>query len=170
MKSQIAVLVEFKSLKELENAYLEHGVKFDPTEAVELAMSYFTFEMSWKADDILPKTVTSESRGYTWKYKNTSIFLPHGTEIRMRYMKQYHYAKVDSDEIMYQGESISPSALANTIAQKNRNAWKYLWIKRPGKEEWTLADASRQESEKAQKLFEEIDKEFGSKAKRGAEK
>lgn len=123
-----------------------HGSKRDPVTAVADAIDYWIENASWKQGDLMPEIFTTESRGYTWKYKDSCIFLPHGTEIRMPYKGQYHYAKVEGDEIKYKEKSVSPGTLANTITSSSRNAWRDLWIKRPGDKEWTLADRCRRES------------------------
>lgn len=42
--------------------------------------------------------------GFQWK----SLFLPDGTELRMRYRGVDYYATIDSDKLKYAGEAISP--------------------------------------------------------------
>ena len=84
----------------------------------------------------------SVSRGYQWK----SLFLPDGTEVRMQYKGQYHYAKVEGDQLVYEGAPTTPGSLANTIASSSRNAWRDLWVKRPADAEWRLADECRSEN------------------------
>jgi hypothetical protein len=79
--------------------------------------------------------------GYQWK----NLFMPSGTELRMSYRGSYKYAKVDGDQIIYQGVSVTPSTLANTIAGSSRNAWRDLWIRLPGEPEWRLANDFRVE-------------------------
>lgn len=49
------------------------------------------------------------------------------------------------DAIIYEGHSVSPRQLANAIADGSRNAWRDLWIRRPGDKGWKLADACRRE-------------------------
>lgn len=61
----------------------------------------------------------------------------------MQYKNTYFYAKVVSDELIYEGTPTSPANLANTIASTSRNAWRDLWIKRPEDNEWMLADEQR---------------------------
>ncbi|MFH0344486.1 MAG: hypothetical protein ACHBNF_20720 [Chromatiales bacterium] len=84
----------------------------------------------------MPEIFRSRSPGYTWKYKDASVFLPHGTEIRMRYKEVTYYAKVGGDQLVYNGKPISPGALANIVTGSSRNAWRDLWIKRPSNGEW----------------------------------
>jgi len=93
----------------------------------------------------MPEVFASKSPGYTWKYKDASLFLPHGSEIRMRYKGRTYYAKVDGDQIMYEGKPITPATLANTVAGSSRNAWRDLWVKRPADAIWLLADQLRRD-------------------------
>ncbi|SFM54196.1 hypothetical protein [Nitrosomonas communis] len=158
MKTEIAVPIPTNTFIKLINFLREVGSNRDPVVVVEDAIYYWMDNAGWKPEDLMPEIYSTESRGYTWKYKDNSLFLCHGTEIRMRYREEYHYAKVEGDEIIYQGKSISPSALANAIAGMNRNAWKYLWIRRPGDKEWFLADEIRRASEdEGEKILAELD-------------
>ena len=110
----------------------------EPVSAISDAIDYWLDNASWK-----PELLTENSSiGYQWK----SLFLPNDTQIRMFYKGKYFYAKVDGDQIVYNGESISPGSLANTIAGGSRNAWRVLWIKRPQDEEWMLSDDCRPEN------------------------
>jgi hypothetical protein len=147
MKSYISVVIPTAQFIKLIDFLRTQGSQGDPAEAISMAIDYWMDNAAWKAQDLLPE-VSTGSRGYTWKYKDTCIFLPHGTEIRMPYKGQYHYARVDSDKIIYMGETVSPGALANKITKSSRNAWKDLWIKRPGENEWVLADERRRKSNK----------------------
>ena len=61
----------------------------------------------------------------------------------MQYKGQYHYAKVEGDHLVHEGEPTTPGSLANTVAGSSRNAWRDLWIKRPADTEWRLADDLR---------------------------
>jgi hypothetical protein len=64
----------------------------------------------------------------------------------MQYKGRYFYAKVEGDEMFFEGKAISPGSLANTIAGSSRNAWRDLWIKRPSETEWTLANDCRRDT------------------------
>jgi hypothetical protein len=91
--------------------------------------------------------VSRNTRGSQWK----NLFLPRGTQLRMQYKGAYSYARVEDDEIIYRGKSISPGSLVNIIAGTSRNAWRDLWIKRPEDKEWRLADECRETREQAEK-------------------
>lgn len=79
-------------------------------------------------------------RGYQWH----PIFLPNGTQVRMTYKQQPHYAELRHEKIIYEDKPLTPSELARKIAgNTNRNAWRDLWVKFPNSSTWTLADALR---------------------------
>jgi hypothetical protein len=83
------------------------------------------------------------TKGYRWQ----GIDLPNGTQLYMEYKREKHYASVQFEKIIYEGESFSPSELARKIADDtNRNAWRDMFIKRPGENEWKLADILRRQS------------------------
>jgi hypothetical protein len=90
--------------------------------------------------DDLMKDSGDKNKGYQW----LTVFLPNGTKLKMAYKGRDYYAEVAHEKIMYEGESFSPSGLANRIASGTaRNAWRDLWIKRPRDKEWLLADDLR---------------------------
>jgi hypothetical protein len=79
-------------------------------------------------------------RGYQWD----AVFLPNGTQIRMIYKKTPHYAEVQHERIVYNGQSLSPSELARKIANNtSRNAWHDLWLKPPASPTWVIANSLR---------------------------
>ncbi|PWF54672.1 hypothetical protein C7C56_005815 [Massilia glaciei] len=84
-------------------------------------------------------------RGYQWK----SLFLPESTELRMTCAGQTFYARVEGDEIVYQGRPVSPRQLTLAIAGDGRNAWRDLWIRFPGETKWKTAACLRRALEKA---------------------
>jgi hypothetical protein len=147
MESQISVPVRISQFREVLDFLREHGSDRDPVDVIGEAITQF---LVLATDD--PKTFLhhefddvskNESRGYLWRNKENYLFLPNGTEIRMRYRDRYHYAKVEGDEIRYEGRSVSPAILANTNTNTSRNAWRDLWIKKPGFSDWVLADHCR---------------------------
>ena len=80
-------------------------------------------------------------RGYQWH----PIFLQNGSELRMSYKGLDYYAEIRHERLWYREESMSPSQFAYHIAGHNRNAWKHLYIKFPGKGSWKLASDVRQQ-------------------------
>jgi len=141
-ESKISVPVRTSQFLGLANFLRDQGSDRDPVSAIETAIDYWIDNASWKQEDLLPEIFQEpprQHRAYIWK----EISLPHGTDIRMRYKRQDNYAKVDGDQIIYQGEVVSPSELANRISGTSRNAWRDLWIKRPDDRDWHLADDLR---------------------------
>jgi hypothetical protein len=84
-------------------------------------------------------------RGYQWK----TLFLPDASKLRMRYARQSYYAEVVGEELLYQGDSLSPSQFAKAVAGDGRNAWRDLWIRFPGEKNWTLAATLRGSADNA---------------------
>ncbi|MDB0569319.1 hypothetical protein LBW59_00840 [Ralstonia solanacearum] len=138
MKKQISVPVSPDLFFSLMGFLRGSGDARDPVDVVSTAIEYWMDNASWK-----PELLTvSEIRGYQWK----NLFLPEGTQLRMQYKGTYYYAKVEGDDIIYNGSPISPGSLANAIASSSRNAWRDLWLLRPNDREWRLADDCRQEA------------------------
>ena len=137
METQISVPVPTQLFLELAEFIRSKGDARDPVAAVGDAIDYWMQNAEWKPE-LLRQSVT---RGYQWK----SLFLPDGTELRMQYKGEYHYAKVEGDQLVYEGKPTTPGRLANTIADSSRNAWRDLWLKRPNDLEWRLADDLRVE-------------------------
>jgi hypothetical protein len=77
--------------------------------------------------------------GYQWK----QVFLPEGTRLRASFGRAPYFAVVQGSEIRSGEQSLSPSAFANLKGSGNRNAWKAVWLRFPGSEQWILADTCR---------------------------
>lgn len=77
--------------------------------------------------------------GYQWK----CLFLPNGSELRVRHDARNFYALVDGDRIVYQGRSFTPRQLTLAIAGDGRNAWRELWVRLPGEKSWQRAHDMR---------------------------
>jgi hypothetical protein len=89
---------------------------------------------------------TRSGLGYQWK----ELFLPDGTELRMRYRGIYYYAKILGDKLNYAGESVSPRDWGLMVTGTVRNAWRDVWIRRGVNEGWTRAAMWRTASAYAQ--------------------
>ncbi len=142
METQISIPLPTRQFLDLAEFLKCQGDARDPVQAVADALDYWMDNASWKPE-LLRQAPASNLLGYQWK----SLFLPAGTEVRMQYKSQWHYAKVEGDRLIYEGEAITPGRLANTVAGSSRNAWRDLWIKRPGDAEWLLADDCRGETQ-----------------------
>jgi len=143
--SQLSVPVKTSTFLDLADFLREVGSDRDPVATVDLAIRYWIDNASWKQADLLPETVAdapSTIKGYMWK----ELFLPHGTHLRMKYRREFQYAQVSGDKISYQGRDVSPAEFANKVTGTSRNAWRDIWVKRPGETEWQLADNLRARS------------------------
>ncbi len=79
-------------------------------------------------------------KGYQWK----SLFLPDGTVLRTVLRGKNHHCVVESDQILYNGQPVSPSGFVNAVGGIRRNAWRSTWVLFPDSKQWQLADALRQ--------------------------
>jgi hypothetical protein len=102
--------------------------------------SYLKTEVSIKKE-IQNREFVKTNGGFSWE----SLYLPHHTEIRMKYKKEFYYAKVEGDKILYNDQSLSPNKFANEVSDSSTNAWRCLYIKRPDDAEWHLADKLRKQ-------------------------
>ena len=87
--------------------------------------------------------LADDGRGYQWK----TLFLPHGTELRMTSSRHTAYARVVGDNIMYEEFKVSPRGFTLAVAGEGRNAWRDLWIKWPGQRHWRSAHRCRLEAQ-----------------------
>jgi|SRR5471030_2298981 len=74
-------------------------------------------------------------RGYQWK----ELFLPAGTELRLRYQRVYYYAVIETDQLLYAGENMSPRDWAFVVTGSARNPWRDIWVRRTVGEGWIRA-------------------------------
>ncbi|UTY56417.1 hypothetical protein [Massilia sp. erpn] len=73
--------------------------------------------------------------GYQWK----RLFLPDGTLLRAAFRGHTRYAVVEGEHIVCESRSLTPSAFANLHGCGQRNAWRAIWLRRPGEADWFLA-------------------------------
>jgi len=152
MESYISVPIQTAQFLKLANFLQSKNDPRDPVEVIATAIEYWLDNADWKTE--LLSQIDSNVQGYQWK----NLFLSNGTQIRMQYKGTYFYAKVEGDEIIYNGKPISPGSLANTITKSSRNAWRDLWIKRPEDKKWELADNCRPEKiAVGEKLLQELE-------------
>lgn len=137
METQISVPVPTQLFLQLAEFLESKGDGRDPVIAVSDAIDYWLSNADWKPE--LLQQPSSSGRGYQWK----SVFLPDDTELRMQYRGEWHYASVEGDQLLYDGSPTTPGRMANTVTNSSRNAWRDLWVKRPGDSEWQLADELR---------------------------
>ena len=73
-----------------------------------------------------------------------------GSEVRMQYAGAYHTARVAKGKVIDSDGQFSPSEWASKVAAgTNRNAWRDLYFRLPGKADWVSATALREEARKA---------------------
>ena len=89
--------------------------------------------------DTTPPDFSDSSLGYQWK----SLFLPHGTLLRITVSHNSYFARVEGEHIMYEGCSVSPRGFTLATAGQGRNAWRDLWIKFPAERYWKGANRCR---------------------------
>lgn len=126
----------------LDNAALVHSACHPKGEAAVKAFAEKYAALAAKHPE--NKAASDESAlGYVWRNKDTALFLPNETELRASYGGREYYAKVKDEQILYDGQSLSPSALMHAVTKTNRNAWRDIWIKFPDSDTWSLADELR---------------------------
>lgn len=101
---------------------------------------YYSYVSGKKWDRTKLDEFGDPNKGYNW----TPIFIPNGSEISMEYKRQKHTAVVKHEKIHYKDKIYTPSELARAIANHtSRNAWRDLFIRKPGETKWLLADQLR---------------------------
>jgi hypothetical protein len=110
------------------------------------------------AEDYARYLIEDQPRGYAWK----GLWLPDGTDLRMRYKGKTFYAQVRGDDLLYDGAPSSPAQMVNSITRTNRNAWRDLWIKTPRDKEFIPAEQARIRSEER---TAELARKYGRKTK-----
>lgn len=81
------------------------------------------------------------ARGYQWK----QLFLPSGSQLRMRFDGENYYAHVQGDALVYQGQPVSPRQMTIAVSGSGHNAWRELAVLLPGETKWKPASLLRRE-------------------------
>lgn len=84
-------------------------------------------------------SAAAEEGGYQWK----QLYLPAGTRVRASFHQLPYFGVIGEQGVQYGEQVLSPSGFANMFGSGNRNAWKALWLRFPGSEQWVLADTCR---------------------------
>lgn len=111
----------------------------------EFALEYYppVLEYWRQQDESRLSEFEARRRPLVWK----SVVVPAGSEVRMSYGGQQHYAKVFDGKIKDGDDEYSPSEWASKVADgTSRNAWRDLWFKVSGETSWTPATALRERS------------------------
>jgi hypothetical protein len=126
------------ALRRLDEFLRESGSPLSASEAATQAIKQWIAA----AQGQFTSLAATPSCGYQWK----SLFLPEGTQLRMRYRGESFYARVEGDNIVYQGQRMSPRQMAIAIAGDGHNAWRELAILLPGETRWKPASLLRRQS------------------------
>jgi hypothetical protein len=127
------------ALRRLAEFLRESGSSLKPTEVAAQAINQWIAT----AKGQYPSLAATPTRGYQWK----TLFLPEGSELRMRYRGHCYHARVEGDAIVYGGRCVSPRQMAIAIAGDGHNAWREFSILLPGEISWKPASLLRRESE-----------------------
>lgn len=104
------------------------------------AEAYYSWRKEAAGSESFQTEFGDPKGGYRWG----TLFMPNGTLLRMEYKRQTYRATVKFDYIEYECQRYTPSELASKIAAgTSRNAWRDLFVKRPGDTDWCLADELR---------------------------
>jgi hypothetical protein len=132
-------------------SYLQEcGSDAEPEEAAAVAIEeWIAHERRRALGSVGARANPDPGRGYQWK----DLFLPSGSRLRMSCQSTYYYAEVRGDDIMFEGRSVSPAQMANTVGGNTRNAWRDISILLPGETRWKRASLRRRQ---AQQLEERL--------------
>jgi hypothetical protein len=107
----------------------------------EQGVAQFAKEKAEKSHDF-----GDPSRGHQWSL----VFLPNGTELRMKYLGKTQYATIKSENVV-SGTTIfsSVSQWVRSVARgTSRNAWHDVWIRFPTETEFRYSDTVREAKRK----------------------
>ena len=122
-------------MTELASYLAASGSPLSPAQASACAISAW-LEQRHPANAVAPRP---GPRGYRWK----CLFLPESTDIRMVYDGQTYHARVIGDDILFDGQRVSPRQMTLMIAGDGRNAWRDLLLRYPGETVWKNGTARR---------------------------
>ncbi len=77
--------------------------------------------------------------GYRWK----NLFLPAGTELRLEYNSSTHHARVIGDDLVFEGQRVSPRRMLMQLTGLTGNAWYWITVRLPGERQFVRARALR---------------------------
>lgn len=134
----IGYMAEEQLLNLFERSFDVIGEQWFGERAMEFADVYFPdLAEDWRKRMGVP---ASESKPLVWKGVN----IPHGSDVRMQYGGEDHFAKVDNGAIADKTGRYTPSQWARKVARgTSRNAWRDLWFREPWSLTWVPADLMR---------------------------
>jgi hypothetical protein len=133
--------------REISKLLEKIGSQRSVNSTIQQFVEYGLDNAGWKTDVFFPEAenlaAVSEREGYKWKHPEyrKPLFLPNGSQFRMEYDGEYHYAAISKGILVYKGEIYkSPSQLASLIAGgTSRSAPRDFFVKRPNDSEWSQA-------------------------------
>ncbi|HWW72046.1 MAG TPA: hypothetical protein VN089_19055, partial [Duganella sp.] len=137
MNTTVTVQVPTDTLLQLIEKLRRRGGSQDISEAMTKAIE------CWLEDParFAPGADPEDMHGYQWK----SLFLPEGTVLKSWSYGENNYARVEGDQIIHNGRAVSPNQFAQSFARSTRNAWRDLFIRRPGDKTFKIACRLRDE-------------------------
>lgn len=119
------------------------SIALKPSTCIDLVMQLRKAGDDRNPEDIIPAAVrqwlaangAGAQCGYQWK----ALFLPHGAELRVHFRCMYHYAVVEGDRIMADGEGVTPRGWLLKLTGTVRNPWRDIWVRRTVNGCWTRA-------------------------------
>lgn len=139
------------------------GLAVSQVESWIAASVEFGFEEDWgdRLDDVAEKyaphvyerwkkeyagassSARAEAKPLVWK----EITVSAGSDVRMSYGNDQHYAKISAGKIVENGEEFTPSEWASKVAGgTSRNAWRDLWFRELGTKTWVPAQLLRSQA------------------------
>ena len=93
--------------------------------------------------DSIPKT-KNRGAGIFWE----TLFLSDKSRLRTKHLREYKYAEVKGDKVIYDGKSFSSVAQATNKMRgdTSNNAWKVLEVLRPNDSQWVHAALLRRKN------------------------
>ncbi|MBV7537308.1 hypothetical protein KW842_16185 [Duganella sp. sic0402] len=154
------ILVELGEL----TGYAWNSWELAPT-ICDAIRGYMRPPASNKHDETAAVANASTEAGHQWK----QLFLPEGTRLRAAFGGEPYFAVVKGAEIRCGDRTVTPSGFANLQGSGNRNAWKAVWLRFPGNEQWVLADVCRSKQKIAiARLFGAADDENAASREKAA--
>lgn len=139
------VLAENLVVNWIENSLESGGSEWSGERLEEVAEKYAPHVLvRWREEDAAKlKERHDDYRPLVWK----EVSVASGSEVRMFYGDQHHYAKIKRGKILDDGKEYSPSEWASKVADgTSRNAWRDIWFREPQAKTWVPAQLLREQA------------------------
>lgn len=136
MCPRVSLAINLATLRALLDYHSESESELDLADLADLAIR------EWLVRQRGPQ-------GYLWK----TVLLPDGSRLRISSRERAFYATVVGDELVFEGQSMSPNQFATASLGTVRNAWQAIYVQLPGERDWKRATRLRYAAEmEARKL------------------